>query len=126
MREAGSPTQGASVVPTSALRSAPYCPFFDRLSGQFCRLFDRLSDQIRKALVPAPSRDWHRTWVPTLTPSHRLQVWDIATCACKHTLSHHSGKVQSVAWNVAQPSVLLSGGFDQAAFVVRCAPSPVP
>lgn len=48
------------------------------------------------------------------------QVWDIATCACKHTLSHHSDKVQSVAWNAAQPSVLLSGGFDQAVFLVRC------
>lgn len=47
-------------------------------------------------------------------------MWDIATCACKHTLTHHSDKVQSVAWNSAQPSVLLSGGFDQAAFVVRC------
>ena len=47
-------------------------------------------------------------------------MWDIATCACKHTLSHHSDKVQSVAWNAAQPSVLLSGGYDQAAFLVRC------
>lgn len=55
-----------------------------------------------------------------ITPWVWLQVWDVATCACKHTLTHHGDKVQSVAWNSAQPSVLLSGGFDQAAFLVRC------
>ena len=32
---------------------------------------------------------------------------------CEHTLGHHSGKVQAVAWNAAMASVLLSGSFDQ-------------
>ncbi len=46
-------------------------------------------------------------------------MWDLATGSCAHTLSHHADKVQAVAWNPAQPSVLLSGGFDQRACLVR-------
>ncbi len=34
---------------------------------------------------------------------------------CEHTLRHHSGKVQAVAWNAAMASVLLSGSFDKSA-----------
>lgn len=47
------------------------------------------------------------------------QVWDVTTAVCDQTLTHHTGKVQAVAWNAAQASVLLSGGFDQAACMVR-------
>ncbi len=31
---------------------------------------------------------------------------------CKHTLAHHTDKVQAVAWNPASAPVLLTGGFD--------------
>ena len=48
-----------------------------------------------------------------------VQVWDLATGSCAHTLTHHEDKVQAVGWNPAQPSVLLSGGFDQRACLVR-------
>jgi hypothetical protein len=48
-----------------------------------------------------------------------VKVWDVAAQACQHTLRHHSGKVQAVAWNPAEPPVLLSGGFDQRACLVR-------
>ena len=46
---------------------------------------------------------------------------------CKHTLTHHGDKVQTVAWNGAQPSVLLTGGFDHRAAVadVRTPGGPV-
>ena len=47
------------------------------------------------------------------------QVWDLTTGACDQTLTHHGGKVQAVAWNAAEASVLLSGGFDRAACMVR-------
>ncbi|KAL4444359.1 hypothetical protein ABPG75_012096 [Micractinium tetrahymenae] len=44
-----------------------------------------------------------------------VKVWDVATQACQHTLTHHNGKVQSVEWNPAEAPVLLSGGFDKRA-----------
>ena len=46
-------------------------------------------------------------------------MWDLTTGACDQTLTHHAGKVQAVAWNAAEASVLLSGGFDRAACMVR-------
>ena len=49
-------------------------------------------------------------------------MWDVTTAVCDQTLTHHSGKVQAVAWNAAQASVLLSGGFDQTACMVRSSP----
>lgn len=48
-----------------------------------------------------------------------MQVWDLATQECKQTLNHHNGKVQAVAWNPAEAAVLLSGGFDKRACLVR-------
>lgn len=48
-----------------------------------------------------------------------VKVWDVATQQCRHTLRHHSGKVQAVAWNPAEAPVLLSGGFDKQACLVR-------
>ena len=47
-----------------------------------------------------------------------VQVWDLATQECSATLQHHSGKVQAVAWNPDQGSVLLSGSFDKSACLV--------
>lgn len=61
-------------------------------------------------LSPAP--------LPLAAADKTVKVWDVATQACQHTLSHHSGKVQSVAWNPAEAAVLLSGGFDKRACVV--------
>jgi len=47
-----------------------------------------------------------------------VQAWDLATAQCQHTLKHHKGKVQAVAWNPAEASVLLSGGFDKVVAMV--------
>lgn len=47
-----------------------------------------------------------------------LQVWDVASQQCQHTLTHHKGKVQAVAWNPAEAPVLLSGAFDKVAALV--------
>jgi len=46
-------------------------------------------------------------------------VWDLATEQCSATLDYHQDKVQAVAWNPAQASVLLSGGFDKVVCLVR-------
>ncbi len=47
-----------------------------------------------------------------------VKVWDVATQSCDLTLQHHTGKVQAVAFNPSEASVLLSGGFDKAAVMV--------
>ena len=54
------------------------------------------------------------------------QVWDVAAEACQHTLTHHAGKVQAVAWNPAEAPVLLSGAFDQVAALVSGHGSQLP
>lgn len=50
-----------------------------------------------------------------------VKVWDVAvaaaggeapTCPVVATLTHHTDKVQALAWHPADASVLLSGGFD--------------
>lgn len=46
-------------------------------------------------------------------------MWDVATQQCQHTLTHHKGKVQAVAWNPAEAPVLLSGAFDKVAALVH-------
>lgn len=57
-------------------------------------------------------------WLQPSYTSWCLQVWDLATQECSTTLQHHSGKVQAVAWNPDQGSVLLSGSFDKSACLV--------
>lgn len=56
----------------------------------------------------------------TLSEHHvdGLQVWDLATAQCQHTLTHHKRKVQAVAWNPAEAPMLLSGGFDKVTAMV--------
>jgi hypothetical protein len=47
-----------------------------------------------------------------------VKIWDVVTQTCQHTLTHHSSKVQAVAWNPAEAPVLLSGGYDKRACLV--------
>jgi periodic tryptophan protein 1 len=44
-------------------------------------------------------------------------VWDLTECSCQLTVKAHKDKVQALAWNPAEPSALLSGGFDKRVFV---------
>eukprot|EP00798_Chlamydomonas_sp_ICE-L_P001118 gene1118-3950_t len=46
------------------------------------------------------------------------QVWDVSQQVCEHTLTHHKGKVQAVAWNPVESPVLLTGSFDKTACLV--------
>lgn len=43
--------------------------------------------------------------------SDLVQLWDLVKGECETTLSYHSNKVQSLAWNPQEASVLLSGAF---------------
>lgn len=45
-------------------------------------------------------------------------MWDLASQKCEHTLTHHTDKVQSVAWNPAEAAVMLTGGFDKTAHLL--------
>ena len=49
--------------------------------------------------------------------SRCVQAWDLATSQCQHTLTVHADKVQALAWNPAEPSCILSGGFDAQACI---------
>ena len=51
-------------------------------------------------------------------------MWDVSTQQVSHTLTHHSDKVQAVAWNPAEAPMLLSGGFDRQACLVSASPWP--
>ena len=47
-----------------------------------------------------------------------VKVWDVVAQKCEHTLTHHSDKVQAVAWNPVEAPVLLTGAFDRTACLV--------
>lgn len=43
-----------------------------------------------------------------------VKIWDIESTHCARTLTHHSGKVQSVTWHSGEESTLLTGAFDRS------------
>mmetsp|Transcript_14770 Transcript_14770/g.41589 ORF Transcript_14770/g.41589 Transcript_14770/m.41589 type:complete len:507 (+) Transcript_14770:285-1805(+) len=60
----------------------------------------------------------YRNVLASGSADYTVKIWDVTAQECKQTLSHHNGKVQAVAWNPAEASVILTGGFDKVAALV--------
>ena len=59
----------------------------------------------------------HRNLVATGSADCTIKLWDLDTPEkAIHSYSHHKDKVQSIVWNLKEPTVLLSGGYDKKAF----------
>ncbi|KAJ5068754.1 periodic tryptophan protein [Anaeramoeba ignava] len=59
----------------------------------------------------------HHNLLSSGSADKTVKIWEIPTQQCLHTLSHHSNKVQSVSWNPKNDSLLLTAGYDSAAFI---------
>jgi len=68
----------------------------------------------------------HRDRLASGSADGTIKIWNLATKTCEATLTHHTSKVQSLEWNPAEPSLLLSGAFDRSIAVLDVrAPSSV-
>lgn len=47
-----------------------------------------------------------------------MKIWDLSTRKCVSTLTHHSDKVQTIAWHPTEKNILLSAAFDKTVCVV--------
>jgi len=47
-------------------------------------------------------------------------LWDLESGAAKEVLNHHTDKIQSLSWHLAECQTLLTGGYDHTAHVVDC------
>ena len=54
----------------------------------------------------------HTNRLSSGSADHTIKLWDISTQQCTATYTHHTDKVQSIQWNPAEPSVLLTGKIE--------------
>lgn len=44
---------------------------------------------------------------------HTVKLWDLNTLGCLRSFDHHTDKVQTLEWNPAEGSVILTGSYDR-------------
>ena len=73
----------------------------------------------------SPTQTHHGTRVRHILASgsadNVVKIWDVSTCQCLASLSHHKDKVQAVTWHPVEHTVMASGAYDKtvAVFDVR-------
>ncbi|CAM9921529.1 unnamed protein product, partial [Laminaria digitata] len=55
----------------------------------------------------------HRHVLASGSGDNTVKVWDITTQRCSATLTHHSDKVQGVAWHPVEATVIATVGYDR-------------
>lgn len=67
------------------------------------------------------SLSWNKVqseYLASGSADNTVKVWDVESAHCACTLSHHTDKVQSVAFHPSEESVLLTGSFDRSVHIV--------
>lgn len=60
----------------------------------------------------------HRHLLASASADKTVKLWDLTQGVCAGNFTHHTDKVQSVAWNPAEPTVLATGSYDRTACVL--------
>ncbi|CAB1100872.1 unnamed protein product [Ectocarpus sp. CCAP 1310/34] len=55
----------------------------------------------------------HRHVLASGSGDNTVKVWDVTTQQCSATLTHHSDKVQGVAWHPVEATVMATVGYDR-------------
>lgn len=55
----------------------------------------------------------HANLLGSASADMTVKLWDLNTCKCAQSYSHHTDKVCTIAWHPKQGSVLLSGAYDR-------------
>ncbi|KAI8391614.1 WD40-repeat-containing domain protein [Radiomyces spectabilis] len=60
----------------------------------------------------------HRNFLLSSSADGTVKLWDLSISKCMQSYTHHTDKVQSVAWHPTEPTVFMSGSYDQTVCVL--------